>query len=458
MILRHHQLIFILIVLIVRLSRMQPAEEDEYEYDEYDAKAEPNYDAKQDSAPKYVEPKNLKQPSSSENAGNRNTLDSRNAGGGGGDQNLDQDLDYRTEKAENEPVDKADEEKLEEDSRSFKDVYFKNDQHTLSDKYDAINQYSPLKYDQNKNYERVPNNFELIDDYDTRDDQSSGGRREDEARDVNDALDEKHRLKHLDADGGGKSEEDEPVRERPRTTPNNRPNSRPNNRASNRPNSQPSEPAKEPPTEPKEAAFRPKPMKPKFKKNQVKLIKEIKYPKSLVSRPRYYYPGRNFVHQRQSPTATTTKKDHRKLSKIKVKSSKYVNDDLATLIPLELYKHQVKSRFVSSGEFSPHNGQSSRLLEAPQILNGELFCDCGFFLRVKDKKINKLSSKLKKVSKEQKQMKRKLVEMAVKENQLQLICRSQSKANLKYINKIDGRPGYLALSNSSAISNPIDLV
>ena len=432
MILRHHQLILILIVLIVRVSRTQNVEEDdEYEYEEYGPKAEPNFEAKAQDT-KY-DSKELKQPPN-ENAGDRNAPDSRNAGGANGEQNLD-DLDYRieTEKLENEPADKAGEEKVEEDARAYQDVYFKNDQHSLSGKYDAINRYSPLKYDHNKNYERVPNNYELIDDvdYDTKNDQS---------RDVNDALDEKHRLKHLD-DSKYESVDDEPYGERTRATPNNRPN----------------EPSKESSGgEPKEA-FRPvSKAKPKFKKNQVKLIKEIKYPKSLVSRPRYYYPGRNFVHQRQSPS----KKD-KKLSKIKVKSSRFVNDDLASLIPLELYKHQVKSRFVSNGDFSNgnRNGRSSRLeeLESPQILNGELFCDCGFYLRLKNKKINKLSSKLKRVSSEQKQMKRKLVEMAVKENQLQLICRSQSKANLKYINKIDGRPGYLALSNSSAISNPIKI-
>ena len=438
MILRHH-LIFILIVLVVRVSRMENVE-DEYEYDEYDAKAEPNYDSKNDAKydSKDIKPLN-------ENAGNRNTL-----GGQTGDQNLDE-LDYRVENAEN---DKADEDKVEdklEDPRSYKDVYFRNDQHSLSEKYDAINRYENLKYDNNKNYERVPNNYELIDDYDTKDDPSKDGNN----RDVNDALDEKHRLKHLDT---SKYEpiDDEPARDRGQDRGQERTQDRAHNAPRATPNNRPNEP-KEAPGSELHQTFRPalKQAKAKFKKNQGKLIKEIKYPKSLVSRPRYYYPGRNFVHQRQSPS----KKD-KKLSKIKVKSNRFVNDDIASLIPLELYKHQVKSRFVSNSDFSNGNGHSSRLeeLETPQILNGELFCDCGFYLKLKNKKISKLSSKLKKVSNEQKQMKRKLVEMAVKENQLQLICRSQSKANLKYINKNDGRPGYLALSNSSAISNPIDLI
>lgn len=399
-------------------------EEDEYEYDEYDVRADPKYDpnAKHDS-------KDIKQPPG-QSAGNRNTPD---------------EVDYRLEKTDAERTDRPEEEKLEEDSRAYQDVYFRNDEHAaLGDKYDAIKNIKNIKYDISKNYERVPNNYELIDDadYDAKGDQS---------KDVNDALDEKHRLKHLDA---GKYElvDVEPVRDR--VTPNNRPNSRPN------------EPAKEsvpPSSEPQEELqYRPRPKqtKPKHKKNQVKMIKEIKYPKSPVSRPRYYYPGRNFVHQRPS---AGSRKANKKLSKsIQMKANKFVNDDIATLLPLELYKHRVSSRFVSSNEFSNNRngGHSSRLeeLEVPQILNGELYCDCGFYLKLKNKKINKLSSKLKRVSNEQKQMKRKLVEMAVKENQLQLICRSQSKANLKYINKNDGRPGYLALSNSSAISNPIDLI
>lgn len=416
---------------------MENADEDEYEYDEYDARADPKYDAKQEAK---HDSKDIKQPLA-ENAGNRNTLDSRSSAGRNGDQSASDDVDYPVEKAENERTDRPEEEKLEEDVRAYKDVYFRNDEHSLSDKYDAINRYQlpdNLKYDNNKNYERIPNNYELIDDadYDTKNDQS---------RDVNDALDEKHRLKHLDT---GKYElvDGEPFRDRARATPNNRPN----------------EPSKEPPADEPQEQYRPRPKqsKPKLKKNQVKLIKEIKYPKSLVSRPRYYYPGRNFVHQRPS----TSKKENKKLSKIQVKANKFMNDDIATLIPLELYKHRVKSRFVSNSEFSnganKRNGYSSRLeeLEMPQILNGELYCDCGFYLKLKNKKISKLNSKLKRVSNEQKQMRRKLVEMAVKENQLQLICRSQSKANLKYINKNDGRPGYLALSNSSAISNPIDLI
>lgn len=262
----------------------------------------------------------------------------------------------------------------------------------LSDKYDDISKYQNLKYENNKNYEIQPNTYELIDETDNEDKKST-----DNSNDSTEDVRPKEKIKFVNYQAD-------------------------------------------------------KQLKPK-RKNQVKLIKEIKYPKTAVARPKYYYPGRNFVHQRPS-----SKKD-RKLSKIKVKSNKFVNDDLATLIPVELYKHQVRSRFVSNSDFSSDR-RSGRLeeLEVPSILNGELYCDCGFYLKLKNKKINKLNSKLKRVSNEQRQMRRKLVEMAVKENQLQLICRSQSKANLKYINTSDGRPGYLALSNATSQSNPIDLI
>lgn len=309
-------------------------------------------------------------------------------------------------------LDKKDkqEDKQEDDFQS-EEINHKNDEYKtnerITNKYDLA-KYENLKYENDKNYEVSPN-YELIDDYE----------------------DDKIDLKDNQKDDLNNAKDEDNEQE----------NGNINDQTSTQ-------------LEKNQFRFSIQPRQPNIKKNQVKLVKEIKYPKTAVNIPKHYYPGRNFVHQRSS-------KNDKKLTKLKVKSDKFVNNDLATLIPIELYKHQVRSRFITNNEFASNSNRfSSRLqeLETPQILNGELYCDCGFYLKLKNKKIDKLNSKLKKASKEQKQMKRKLIEMAVKENQLQVICRSQSKANLKYFNKQNGKPGYLALANATSQSKPIDLI
>ena len=337
--------------------------------------------------------------------------------------------------------DKLDNKNEHLDDRAYdEDTYFKDElknDDKLINKYDSINRFQNMKYDNKRNYEVIP--YELLDeDYDLNS----------ENRDVNDSLDSKY-FKLSNEFKNTKKEVDVTSKDA----------------ANEKDISNSNENTKD--VQAKNVVKDKLRKSSKSKKNRVKLIKEIKYPKSST-KPKYYYPGRNFVHQRQS-----SKKKDKKISKIKMKTNRFVNDELATLIPLELYKHQVKSSFLTNNEFTndgltsgmQSNGLSRlKEFEMPQILNGELYCDCGFYLKLKNKKIDKLNSKLQKVSNEQKQMKRKLVEMAVKENQLQLICRSQSKANLKYFNRHTGKASYLALSNSTAqsspisLSNPIDLI
>lgn len=428
MILKHYHLILILIAFIVKI-KMENVEEDDYDNDyDYDSKEDVKVNLKYDSK-------------------DRQQIDNKNEDRYDKIQNDNVDSVDKTDRTENEKIDKNDkiEDKIEDKTDEvdkedkvieYKDEYFRNgdeersrtkySDEKINDKYDEISRYQNIKYDNNKNYKVAPDNYELIEeDYDIKD----------ESRDVNDDLDSKNfklnSNKYETNDDSYTPLKDTFFEEKsPKDT--------------SLKDSQPKELVK--------IKLNSRSSKPKTRKSQAKLIKEIKYPKSAFSRPKYYYPGRNFVHQRQS------KNRDKKLSKIKLKSNKIVNNDQTTLIPLEFYKHQIKSRFVANNKFSDNNGHSSRLeeFEVPQILNGELYCDCGFYLKLKNKKISKLSSKLKKVSNEQKQMKRKLIEMAIKENQLQLICRSQSKANLKYIN--NGKPGYLALSNATSQSNPIDLI
>ena len=191
--------------------------------------------------------------------------------------------------------------------------------------------------------------------------------------------------------------------------------------------------------------------------------------KPTYPRPRHYFPGRNFIYQlssKPSPKQQTSKRKSTSKKNVVSKKKEIVvnkvttatsasrssdpfNDPIgsgpsAQLIPLQLYRQRVQSEFLGHGD------------GRPRLLNGELQCDCGLYLRSEQVRVQRLSARLQRMWMERRKMRRQMNLIAALDRNLQLVCRSQSRARLAY-QEPDGKrkPLYLAVSNATAQSKPV---